>query len=170
MAEADLLAYLGAIGGIVGAVTGIAGAAIGYISYKKTEQLKILDLRIELGKVVVGLIEDVDELQRLLEHAKKSRHAVAAATGMVRSGATEQWSKQWQADEQSVTTLHAEVEELNTNHAIATPKELEDALIIAHSLHKTAMRIRQSYEQSLANDDRKRDFLRRTAPGVQPQG
>jgi hypothetical protein len=94
MPEADLLAYVGAIGGVLRAVTGVAGAAIAHVSYKKAEQLKVLDLRIELGKLVVSLIDDVDELASLLEHAKKSRHAEAAATGMRGSGAMERWQKQ----------------------------------------------------------------------------
>jgi len=163
MADADLLSYIGAVGGIVGAFTGIAGAVIAYVSYKKTEQLKVLDLRIELGKTVVSLIEEVDELPRLLEYAKKSRLAVAAATGMSKSGATEQWGRQWQADEKSLASLQSEIEELNANHGICTTKELEEAIIAAHLLQKTVTRIRQSYEQYLAEDDKNRDGIHQAA-------
>ena len=160
MADADFLAYVGAVGGVIGTISGIAGAVVAYVSYRKTEQLKILDLRIELGKLVVGLLEDVDDMSRLLQQAKKSRKAVGAATGMRGSGAAELWDGQWEADEKSVASLHESVAELNADHAIATTRELEEALIAAHSLHKTATRIRQSYEQSLAQDDKQRDSLR----------
>lgn len=163
MAEVDLLTYIGAIGGTVGAVTGVAGAVIAYVSYKKTEQLKVLDLRIELGKLVVGLIHDVDRLPELLERAKKSRHAVSAAMGMLESGATKQWDKQWQADDQSVGSLDEGVEELNSNYSAATTKELEEALIMAHLLQKTANSIKLSYEQYLTEDEKKRDGLNQAA-------
>ena len=75
----------------------------------------------------------------------------------------ERWHKQWEADEQSVTSLHEGVEELNTNHTIATIKELEEALIVAHALQKTATRIRQTYEQSVTEDEKQRDGLRQAA-------
>ncbi|WP_157058448.1 hypothetical protein [Azoarcus sp. CIB] len=48
MTDSDLLAYVGAITGVIGAITGIAGAVMGYFSYRKTNEIKALELR--LGK------------------------------------------------------------------------------------------------------------------------
>ena len=124
--------------------------------------MKVLDLRIELGKNVVGLIEEVDELPKLLERAQKSRVAVSAATGMRNSGSMERWNKQLLADQASTESLHQGVEELNANHQIATTKELEEALITAHTLKTSAARIGQTYEESIEVDDRQRDALRQS--------
>ncbi len=47
MPEPAWLSYTGAITGIIGAVTGVAGAIMGYISYRHSESLKALDLRLD---------------------------------------------------------------------------------------------------------------------------
>lgn len=50
MADPDLLGYTGAITGVIGAISGIAGSVLGYIAYRRSDQLKALDLRLELRK------------------------------------------------------------------------------------------------------------------------
>ena len=44
--------YVGMATGIIGAITGVAGMILGYVSYKHSNTLKSLDLRLELRKAV----------------------------------------------------------------------------------------------------------------------
>lgn len=98
MSESDWLSFTGAITGVIGAITGIAGAVMGYIGYRRTEQLKALDLRLELRKSENTLRADVQDLAVLLEQTKKSHTAVASAIGQLGSGALKQWLDQLDTD------------------------------------------------------------------------
>lgn len=160
MADADLLSYIGAISGVIGAVTGLAGATVAYISYRKTEKLKSLDLRLELRKAVARLQAEVDELPALVDRTEKSRMAVASATGMLRSGAMTMWEAQWEADRKSIEPVQAGVKELNIDHAESTPIELEAKLVEAHGLQSAISRLKESCASCLAEDDRQRNHLR----------
>lgn len=46
--------YVGMVTGVIGAVTGVAGGILGYIGYRKTNEIKSLDLRIELKKELLN--------------------------------------------------------------------------------------------------------------------
>ena len=69
------LGLVGAITGAIGAITGVAGAVLGYLGYKKSKQLALRDLRLELRKAVSDLRLNIGELPALLDHAKGSRMA-----------------------------------------------------------------------------------------------
>src|ERR1039457_3731066 len=99
------LSYVGAITGIIGALTGIAGAVMGYVSYRRSTQLKALDLRLELRKSAADIRGTLVGLPNLFERAKKSRLAVTATTGQ--SGANEQWLRELEADLSSFEGLEA---------------------------------------------------------------
>ena len=87
------LALIGAVTGVLGAVTGIAGFVLGVIGYRRSNQIKALDLRLELRKRRADLQLMLDDLAPLLHRAQGSRGAVLAATGLARSGAHEVWKK-----------------------------------------------------------------------------
>lgn len=55
-------------------VTGIAGAIMGYVSYRKSSQIKALDLRIELKRAVVNTFKSQLRIQKL---SGKYREAMA---------------------------------------------------------------------------------------------
>jgi hypothetical protein len=160
MSEPGWLSYTGAITGVIGAVTGIAGAIMGYISYRHSEQLKALDLRLELRKTEADLRSAVQELPSLLERAKKSRDRVTAATGLRGSGALQQWTSDWEADLAAVRALEGELPDANANHISAKHSELESKLVAVHALASRAERLRDKYQEGLAADDREREHIR----------
>ena len=62
--ELHWTAYVGVVTGVIDAITGITGAVLGYAGYKRSREMKTLDLRIEVRKTrnkahvkVVQLIE-----------------------------------------------------------------------------------------------------------------
>jgi hypothetical protein len=160
MSNTDLLGYIGTITGVIGAITGIAGAAMGYVSYRRTENLKALDLRLDLRKSVSDLMDEIQSLPDLLATARKSRAAVAAATGRTGSGAMQQWVAQLDADEESLAMLNERLTKLNVDHSAATHAELETRLVETHSLKSACSQLQEKYEAWLAEDNRERDHIR----------
>jgi len=160
MSEPTWLSYTGVVTGVIGTITGVAGAIMGYISLRHSKQLKALDLRLELRKADSDLCADVQGLLALLELAKKSHDWVAAATGMLKSGASQQWTSDWEEDFAAVRALEGEVPEVDATYTSATPHELESKLVAVHTLASRAARLREKYRARLAADDRERDHLR----------
>ena len=156
MADPVWLGYTGAIAGVIGAVTGVAGSVLGYIAYRRSDQLKALDLRLELRKNVASLISDASELLPLLEYAQKSKLAVAAATGMYKSGATEKWVSECEVDKTTATSLIEKLPKADEPYAEFSPSDLESKLVEVHSQQDAISRLRKKYEESLATDDKDR--------------
>ena len=67
------LAIIGAVTGIIGAITGSAALVLAWISYRRSQQIKALDLRLELRKQVSDVRAAVEELPDLLERSRASR-------------------------------------------------------------------------------------------------
>lgn len=160
MPDPAWLSYAGAITGTVGAITGIAGATMGYISYRRSGQMKALDLRLELRKAVNDLRSTVQSLPPLLERAKKSHTAVAAAIGHLGSGALQQWHSDWNADFSAVRLLESEVPDPSINYENLAHSELETKLVVVHSIQSKATRVSEKYHVALAADDKEREQIR----------
>ena len=98
MSNTEWISYAGAITGVIGAVTGIAGAIMGYISYRRSGQMKALDLRLELRKAENDLEAEMQDIPRLMERAKQSHAAVMSATGGRGSGRYQLWLSEHEVD------------------------------------------------------------------------
>src|SRR6266508_6461106 len=55
MPDPASLSIIRAVTGLIGGITGIAGLVVGYIGYRRSQQIKALDLRLELRKQVSDL-------------------------------------------------------------------------------------------------------------------
>jgi C4-dicarboxylate-specific signal transduction histidine kinase len=127
---------------------------------RHSKQLKALDLRLELRKADSDLRADVQGLPALLELAKNSHDRVAAATGMLKSGASQQWTSAWEEDCAAVRALEGELPDADATYASATPHELESKLVAVHTIASRAARLREKYRERLAADNTERDHLR----------
>ena len=111
MSEMDWLDFVGVVSGAIGTITGIIGAIMGYISYRKANSLKALDLRLELTRAATQLRADLSQLGNLIEHANNSRKDVAAATGTLHSGYMVTWNKEIKKDHPAVIKIKSWVDE-----------------------------------------------------------
>jgi hypothetical protein len=160
MTETAVLSYVGAITGVIGALTGIAGSIMGYLSYRKSNEVKALELRLELTKLGQDTFFKADSLGELMLRAKRSREAVSAAMGTRKSGAMTHWHSQYAADEQSLDGINESIDELNIDYSSADLKAMETALGEVHSLRSIVIAIADRYTASVEEDDRNREFLR----------
>ena len=160
MSEQTWLAYIGAIAGIVGAVTGIAGAVVAVLAFRRTSELKSLDLRLELRRTESTLRSDIQDLVPLLERAKKSRTKLAAAQGSFNSGATAHWLSQWDSDLAEANQLVAGTTALDIDCSGFSQAKLEARLVTVHKLQHQVAQLSGKYDVSLAEDDSGREQLR----------
>jgi len=159
MAEADWMAYTGAITGIIGAATGIAGGVMGWISYRRSEALKSLDLRVELRKAENDLRSTLEDLPRFIEHALRSRSAVSAAKGTRKSGAMTKWEDEVADDLASAHGMQKALPPADTDLQGISQIELERRFGETHASAGAAQRLRNKYLEWGARDDKDRDFL-----------
>ncbi len=160
MSAPGWLSYVGAVTGVVGTLTGIAGAVMGYISYRRSSQLKALDLRLELRKLEADTDQGLRDLPNLLNNAKVSRLAVAAATGRLLTGWIEGWKQQCEADLSAVCDLQATFHYSADEYTKLTHFELETKLVEIHCLHRKVEQYAEKYRAELAADDKEREHIR----------
>ncbi|WP_155774370.1 hypothetical protein [Burkholderia pseudomultivorans] len=62
--------------------TGLFGAVMGYVGYRRSNQIKALDMRLALRKDLGEARESVTMLRELMASAAGSRRATLAARGL----------------------------------------------------------------------------------------
>lgn len=144
----------------IGAITGISGAVMGFLAFRRTGKFKAIELRVALRKAQCTLKADAEELEPLLNNAKKSRERVSAASGSFGSGATKQWLADWDADVTSAKSLSAEAGAFQKDCSKLSFATLESEQVAAHVLQRKIDTLKSKYQKSLAQDDAQRDHLR----------
>jgi len=144
----------------VGMATGIAGAVMGFLAYRRSTQIKALDLRLELRKADDDLIATFENLDKLLSYANKSRERVAAATGGLDSGAMVLWKQELVADTKKLDELKAKQPSKDATYNGLKPEDLESKLVDVHRMQGAADALLGKYKSALASDDERRKELR----------
>ena len=151
--------YVGMAAGLIGAFAGIFGAILGFISYRKSNAIKSLDLRLELRKSINHFNSTLTETKKLLPEANKSRCHVMAADGMFRSGVMVRWEQQFKNDLSILEELTNNAP-TSSNYGNLSSAELESKLVYLHKLQLRLTELRNKYTENLKHDDKDRDRLR----------
>lgn len=152
----DWMSYVGIIAGAIGAITGVSGAVMGYVSYRRSNKIKTLDLRIELRKALNNLHESLHNIDALIAKADASKRAVAAARGYFRSGRMERWNNDVESDKAELSRLDKGVPEVDESFSNLDESELESKLVELHKMQVRANGMLGKYESSLRSDDEER--------------
>lgn len=166
MSNTEMLSYVGALTGVIGTIAGIAGSVMGYFSLRRTGEIKALELRLELVKAATDVFQKIDSVGDLLARAKKSRDAVAAATGMYHSGARQVWLRQFEADHESLNSINESFDELNVDFSSFSLRELERSISKLYGLRTFLDGIAQRNAQLIAEDDLSREVIRSRTGGA----
>lgn len=153
MPSQDWLTYIGAIGGLVGVLSGIGGLVLAILAFRRTGQLKALDLRLELRACERLLHSDADDIVHLLESVKASHSALCAAQGSYHSGAMQHWLAEWAIDLASAKSLVEQVVALGTVGSAMSQAELEVRLNAVQDLQHQLAKLAGKYNSNLAKDD-----------------
>ena len=161
MSDVAWLSIVGAVGGVIGALTGIVGSVLGYMGYRRAQDVKALDLRLELRKAASDARGIVGGLPDLIERAKLSRVQEFVEQGRGGSGAMNAWTASCDADRKQVDSLKDELSELDQDHtALTDHARLESVLASVYDLKRRASEMQAKYEEELANDRRTRSTRR----------
>ncbi len=144
----------------VGMASGLLGAALGFMGYRKSNEIKKLDLRLEYRKAINNCNAAISEAEQLLLYANKSRERVAAATGKFRSGAMEQWKQDYDQDIKSMSELAKKAPSSETSYNSLSPKQLESKLVEIHALQNDIDSIKKKYQTAIDEDNKTREYLR----------
>lgn len=136
-----------------------ATSAFAAQALRRSSKLKALDLRLELRRADADIHALAQEFPGLVERAKASRTAVAAATGRHGSSVFQQWTADCERDLAAMRALQAQVPGPNTDYASASHRELESKLVAVHSLGTQAKGLREKYVAELAADDKERERI-----------
>jgi hypothetical protein len=153
MAVPDWVTYLSLAGSAVGTLSGC-------LAYWRTGRLKALDLRLEPRRTDVSLRQQVMPMAAQLAFARQSRERVAAATGGLRSGATQHFLAELERDLVNVKAMEAALPHESDDYRATSSSELETRLVERHQLMLEARALSAKYAESLANDDQQRAVLR----------
>jgi len=154
MAEPHWTAYVGMAAGILGAITGISGAVMGFVSYRLSRNIKVLDLRLELRKLINEIEVCFGRLPRLLDYANQSRQRVSAMTGQ--AGALQLWNQQFEQDKARFHELTKQAPSSTEEYSGLGPVELESRLVVAHKLQRELTQLTEKYVAALGADDEER--------------
>jgi hypothetical protein len=154
------LDLVGDVTGIVGAITGPAALVLAWISYRRSQQFKRLDLRLELRKQVSGLRAVVEALPELSERTRLSRTAVLAAMGLSQSGPFLSFKAAWESDLKAAQDLARELPDADETYQRLKHQDLETKLVEVHALATRAAGLRDKYLASLASDTKNREHIR----------
>ncbi|MFP6558886.1 hypothetical protein WJ542_11285 [Paraburkholderia sp. B3] len=152
MANLGWTDYVGAVAGMVGMATGISGAVMGYIGYRRSNQIKALDLRLALRKDLGEARESIGTLRQVMSQADGSRKANMAARGLGRSGAMVVWEQTLEADRAEVTKIAAAIPREGTDFSAMSEKQLESEIIAAHKIKTSLSTLVEKYRGELAAD------------------
>ena len=155
--------YVGMVSGLIGTITGVAGAIMGYISYRKANSLKSLDLRLELRRAVTDCHEIANSLSPFIDQVDSSRKAVASASGRLRSGIMERWVEDVAADRARVSQLIAALPNVDELFQDLQPEQLESKLVEVHRLKLQVASLKDKYDSALQADDQARKEIRANA-------
>lgn len=160
MADPHWTGYVGMVTGIVGAITGISGAVMGYIGYRKSNEIKSLDLRLELRKAINNFESSLSQIEKLLPSANKSRERVASALGNYHSGAMITWKEAYKKDQSELKQISDEAQKFNNDLEGLSQTELEAKLVKIHKLQNQLNVLEAKYNKAVESDDRERERIK----------
>ena len=150
--EPHWMSYVAIATGIIGAITGIAGSIMGYIAYRRSNEIKRSDRRLNLHK----LRNDVDiagaTLHDLLPEALESRKMMMHARGILHTGAMRRYTDEHTMDLKRATELSSRIPPEDVNYDSMSLQQLEQALVQLDRTKGQVNRLIDKYRDSIRED------------------
>ena len=121
--------YVAIVTGIIGAITGIAGSIMGYIAYRRSNEIKKSDRRLDLHKLRNDAHIAGTELLDLLSKALKSRKTIMNARGLFHSSIMQQYTSEHRRDLKRATELSRQIPAEDVDYDLMSLQQLEQELV-----------------------------------------
>ncbi len=144
----------------VGAITGVSAILISINANKKVNDIKSLDLRVELKKDIVTLKKEFEELKSIIVLANQSREAISAAKGVFNSGMMEKWKRDIITDTEIINNIKGGLPRSEEECQSYSLVQLESELINIHSLLFDIRSLSEKYKKTMQSDEKDSDYLR----------
>jgi hypothetical protein len=155
------MSYAAMAAGVFGSLAGGAGAVMGYIGYRRTRDLKKLDLRLLLRKAEGDARLSLAALKKLIDSARESRMAVAVASGPLGSGEFAKWSHEIEEDQADVVQIGKRLDRHSSDsYSGLGSGELENHIVELHNLQAKIDQLKNKYGAHLEADDEVRKISR----------
>ena len=158
--------YVGMATGIIGAITGIAGSILGYVGYKRSENVKTLDKRLDHHKLRNEAHVASVQLTDLLIEAVNSKKAVMSATSGLNSEAMKAFIDKYTSDSEHALTLAEKIPKPDVDFESLTLEEINKEIVELHRVLGWINDMSNNYRKSLENDNSLRTEIRRRHEGV----
>ena len=157
MANYNWIDYTSLAISVVGMITGVVGARLGYISYRRSNEIKSLDLRLELRREVSTTRKLVELVVTRINQSKRSRRALAAMAG--NSGAALAWQGIADNEIETANNLGAALPSAEEKFTKLTQSELENKLVESHQIAVELNALLKKYGSAISSDDAERHNL-----------
>ena len=151
--ESHWTGYVAIVTGIIGATTGIAGSIMGYIAYRRSNEIKKSDRRLDLHKLRNDTHIAGTELSGLLLKALKSRQAMMSARGLFQSGAMQRYASEHARDSKLVTELSRKIPPDDVGYDLMSLQQLEQEFVGLDRLKGEIDQLIGKYRDSIRRDE-----------------
>ena len=127
--EPQFTNYLAIVTGIIGTITGIAGLIMGYIAYRRSNEIKKSDRRLDVHKLRNDVHFAAKELLELLPKALLSHKEALSARGLLRSSIMEVYEAEHTKDLNHAKELSNQIPPEDTNYDSMNQQPLEQELV-----------------------------------------
>ncbi|MEE1676259.1 hypothetical protein SNR37_001591 [Agarivorans aestuarii] len=151
--------YAAFIAGVIGSIAGVIGVCIALKSHRKVEKIKSLDLRIELKRSINEVRSILDDSEKLLPRANKSRLRVLSATGLIRSGQRDKWDADYAGDLNKLKHFAIRFSRAEEQLSLESYDALEQKLDVVDQLKYEVLALKATYKEAILSDDNERERL-----------
>ena len=151
--ESHWKSYVAIVTGSIGAITGIAGSIMGYIAYRRSNEIKKSDRRLDLHRLRNAAHITDTELSDILSRALLSRQSILNARGLFHSSMMERYRTEFEKDSERTRELSTQIPPEDVDYNSMSLQELEQEWV---RLDRTKGRIDDlisKYRASIQRDD-----------------
>lgn len=152
--------------GIIGALTGIAGSVMGYIAYRRSNEIKKSDRRVDVHKERNQVHRAGEGLAELLSKALNSRRQALALAGRLNSGLEMRYTDEHTKDSGRAKELSSQIPPEGTNYNSMSLKQLEKELVRLDRIKIEIYDLRAKYQDSIQQDQRSIEILKVQRPNI----
>lgn len=164
--EPNWTSYVAIVTGIIGALTGIAGSIMGYIAYRRSNEIKKSDRHLDVHKLRNAVDSAARRLHELLTEALNSRKLVLHARGLLGSEPERRFKGEHMKDLDRAKELSSQIPPEDTNYDSRSQKQLEQELVRLDRIKIEIDKIRVRYQDSIQQDQRMLEPIRIQRPNI----
>ena len=149
--ELQWTSYVAIVTGGIGAITGIAGSTMGYIAYRRSNQIKKSDRRLDLHSRRNDIESAYNELLDILPRAREAHRSITHPPGVSSSPKMDRFDTQLQQDGAVAGRMNVQLRSEGDDYSSMSLQELEDVLVrldrIKHQLDSLVTKYRASIQE-----------------------